>query len=194
MATAVATKPALMQQKMKRPPPPSVQTGVNGVKSSQSSPSPSLSSKPAPPGAKHPSSSSVMDAPNGGANGSGPRISNRRRESQKPGDIQGRPYTIRGNKVASGPGSSLDRRSAKRLPEPYGTWKFNWAVVCYGDLEMRDILTALRYSEDYLLRSAKVPKSSSLPYLTPPPYTFPLRSPRRQLFVQFACESHSRTY
>ena len=61
-----------------------------------------------------------MDGVNAGANGSGPRISNRRRESQKPGDIQSRPYAIRGSKVAHGPGSSLDRRSAKRLPEPYG--------------------------------------------------------------------------
>ena len=136
MATAVATKPAPMQQKMKRPPPPSVQTGVNGLKSSQSLPSPSLSSKPAPPGAKHPPSSTVMEAPNGGVNGSGPRISNRRRESQKPGDIQGRPYAIRGNKVAQGPASSLDRRSAKRLPEPYGTCRGQSAVVSHGGLEI----------------------------------------------------------
>ncbi|MCJ1305566.1 Transcription factor spt20 [Hypocenomyce scalaris] len=119
MATAVATKPAPMPQKMKRPPPPSVQTGVNGVKSSQSSPSPSLSSKRPPSGTKLPPSSATMDGVNGGANGSVPRISNRRREPQKPGDIQGRPYAIRGSKGTHGSGSSLDRRSAKRLPEPY---------------------------------------------------------------------------
>lgn len=184
MATAIATKPALMQQKMKRPPPPSVQTGVNGVKSSQSSPSPSLSSKPPPSGAKHPPSSAVMDAPNGAANGSGPRLSNRRRESQKPGDIQGRPYAGRGNKAANGPGSSADRRSAKRLPEPYGTFRGQSAVVHHRGSRIQDVLTILcNTSENHVVRPAEIQESSSLPHSAPTPHAFPLRSARWQLFV-----------
>jgi len=110
MATAVAPKPSAPHQtKMKRPPLPTVQT--NGVHSSQSSRSPSVSSK-RPPGFKQPPTPTVNGI-NGDANGLGPRLSNRRKDSQKPGDIQGRPSrTGRG-------GADGERRPAKRMTEPY---------------------------------------------------------------------------
>ena len=121
MATAIATKPAPPHQKMKRPPPPAVQASVSGARSSQSSPSPSLSSKRPPSGFKNPPSGSVANGVNGNANGVGPRLSNRRRDSQKPGDIQGR----QNRSSKAGHLDSLDRKSLKRMPEPYGMY---WAT------------------------------------------------------------------
>jgi len=117
MATAIATKPAPPHQKMKRPPPPTVQTSVNGARSSQSSPSPSLSSKRPPSGFKHPPGAGAASGMNGNVNGVAPRLSNRRRDSQKPGDIQGRQN--RSGKAGQAD-SHLDRKSLKRMAEPYG--------------------------------------------------------------------------
>ncbi len=117
MATAIATKPAPPHQKMKRPPPPTVQTSVNGVRSSQSSPSPSLSSKRLPSGFKHPPSAGTANGMNGNVNGVAPRLSNRRRDSQKPGDIPGRQN--RSGKAGQ-VDNHLERKSQKRMSEPYG--------------------------------------------------------------------------
>ena len=116
MATAIATKPAPPHQKIKRP-PPLVQTGVNGAKSSQSSPSPSLSSKRPPSSFKQPSITANSSVSNVSVNGGVSRQGNRRRESQKPGDATGR--QVRGGK--NGQAEGADRKSLKRKPEPYGT-------------------------------------------------------------------------
>lgn len=118
MATALATKPAppLPNHKIRRPPPP-VQTPVNGVRSSQSSPSPSLSSKRPVAGFKQPPPAMPASGPSTNVNGGGPRTSNRRRDSQRPGDISGR----QNRNGKSGPQEGLDRRLQKRKPEPYGT-------------------------------------------------------------------------
>lgn len=113
MATAVAPKPSAPHQtKMKRPPNPTIQT--NGVHSSQSSRSPSVSSK-RPPGFKQPPTpvTNGVNGVNGDANGFGPRLSNRRKDSQKPGDNQGR--LNRTGKV----GADGERRAKKRMHEPY---------------------------------------------------------------------------
>ncbi|MCJ1255911.1 Transcription factor spt20 [Lignoscripta atroalba] len=116
MAAVISSRPAPLHQKMKRPPPPALQTSVNAARSSQSSPSPSLSSKRPPSGYKHPPSASSLNGVNGSANGTGPRISNRRRESQKPGDNTGRqPRSAR----ISSDGLHIERRSTKKMPEPY---------------------------------------------------------------------------
>ncbi|KAL8945942.1 MAG: hypothetical protein Q9222_007594, partial [Ikaeria aurantiellina] len=117
MATVVANKPAPPHQKMKRPPPPNVQTHVNGVKSSQSSPSPSLSSKRPSSAFKHPSGSSAAGA--NGINGTpnaaaAARLNNRRRDSQKPGELQMKPTRPSKSKITENP---LDRQ--KRMAEPY---------------------------------------------------------------------------
>lgn len=50
-------------------------------------------------------------------NGGGPRTSNRRRDSQRPGDIAGR----QNRNGKTGQQEGLDRRLQKRKPEPYGT-------------------------------------------------------------------------
>lgn len=105
-------------QRMKRPPPPSVQTSLNGTKSSHSSPSPSLSSKRPPPGVKQP----LATASTNGTivNGTGPRLSGRqRRESQRPGDVHARQGRNNG-RTGSIDGQIVDRKSVKRLPEPLG--------------------------------------------------------------------------
>ena len=126
MATALATKPPPPHQKMKRPPPP-VQTAVNGVRSSHSSPSPSISSKRPPSGFKHAPGTTAINGVNGvsgttgvngvsgNINGGAQRSSNRRRDSQKLGDLQGR--QSRPGKMGQG-----DAKSQKRKPEPYSTY------------------------------------------------------------------------
>ena len=125
MATAVATKAAPPHQKIKRPPPP-VQTTVNGVRSSQSSPSPSVSSQRPPSGFKHPTNATVINGINGSVNGGGQRSSNRRRDSHKPTDLHGR--LIRTGK--NGQGESVqDRRSQKRKPEPYSMYSDRWVAL-----------------------------------------------------------------
>ncbi|KAI4237450.1 MAG: hypothetical protein LQ352_007940 [Teloschistes flavicans] len=119
MATVVASKPPPPHQKMKRPPPPAVQTNGNGAKSSQSSPSPSLGSKRPPSAFNHPptaASSATGTAVNGITTGpTAARLSNRRRDSQKPGDAQVR--SNKAGKIISGD-NVLDRR--KKMAEPYG--------------------------------------------------------------------------
>lgn len=130
MATALATKPAPPHQKMKRPPPP-VQTGVNGVRSSQSSPSPSISSK-RPSGFKHPPSATAINGVNGNISGGVQRSSNRRRDSQKPGDTQARPVRVGKNGQVEG---ALDRKNLKRKAEPYSMYSDSH-LLAWGDMLM----------------------------------------------------------
>ncbi|CAL8574716.1 hypothetical protein XPA_000670 [Xanthoria parietina] len=113
MATVIANKPAPPHQKLKRP-PSAVPTNTNGVKTSQS-PSPSLAHKRLPSTMKHPAGASGVAV--NGSNGLVPaaaRLNNRRRESQKPGDIQ--PRSTRPSKGGQGDNNS-DKR--KKLAEPY---------------------------------------------------------------------------
>src|SRR5436305_13441852 len=89
MATAVSTKPIHGSTKLKRP-PSSLQTSANGVNSSTSSPSPSLSSK-RPPLNKQTSNSATVNGAS--ANAATQRTSNRqRRESHRPGDLNVRQH------------------------------------------------------------------------------------------------------
>ena len=122
MATAVSARPVPppSHQKLKRPPPPAVQTSVNGVKSSQSSPSPSMSSKRPPGGFQQPQKPSI-NGTNGSASGTAARLGNRRRESQKPGDISVR--VSRNNNRAQGDGMHAERRTTRRIPEPFGMFQ-----------------------------------------------------------------------
>ena len=109
MATAVASKPSAPHQKMKRPPLPAVQT--NGVHSHQSSPSPSMSTKRPPSGSgfKQPPPTTVANGVNGNVNGLAPRLGNRRRELQKPGDVR----SNRNGKGIDG------QKVQKTIPAPY---------------------------------------------------------------------------
>ena len=109
MATVVTSKPpAPHQTKMKRPPLPAVQT--NGIQSSQSSPSPLMSSKRLPSGFKAPSTPTVNGIGSASSvNGVQPRLSQRRKDSQKPGDFS-----------RTRNGKDGERKNAKRRPEPYG--------------------------------------------------------------------------
>ncbi|KAI9862662.1 MAG: Transcription factor spt20 [Vezdaea acicularis] len=116
MATA-AVKPAQPLQKLKRPPPPALQTAPNGLQSATSSPSPSLSAKRPPSSASQTPYSASSNGPV--VNGSGPRVSNRqRRESQRPGE---QPVRSQRNLSMSNRGGNLDWRALlKNLsPQPY---------------------------------------------------------------------------
>ncbi|KAL4788544.1 Spt20 family-domain-containing protein [Aspergillus varians] len=122
MATAIS-KTASHPPKMKRPPPPFVQTGVNGVKPQQSSSPPPTTSKRLPGAGQSAAASSTSHPILNGANGIGNSsntpikgpLGRTRKEAQKPGD-QG----IRIQKPMSKTSSSdNDRRSGKTFPEPH---------------------------------------------------------------------------
>ena len=109
MATMMAAKPSAPHQqgKMKRPPPPAVQT--NGINNSQTSPSPKTASKRLPSAGFKAPPTPTVNGVNGNANGVMPRLSNRRRESQRPGEMQGRNRS----------GKDGQPRVAKKRSEPY---------------------------------------------------------------------------
>jgi transcription factor SPT20 len=121
MATAIS-KPTSHPPKMKRPPPPFVPAGVNGVKTQQSSSSPQPSSKRLPNSNQPVSAGSttgvVTNGVNGAADSNGIKgsINRSKKEAQKLGD-QG----VRLTKPL-GRNSSTDneRRLGKKYPEPYG--------------------------------------------------------------------------
>ncbi|BAE56018.1 Spt20 family-domain-containing protein [Aspergillus flavus] len=120
MATAIS-KPTSHPPKMKRPPPPFVPTGVNGVKPQQSSSSPQPTSKRLPgsnqPGPAGSTSGAVTNGVNGAADSNGVKTSINRpkKEAQKPGD--------QGMRLAKPLARTLstdnERRLGKKCPEPY---------------------------------------------------------------------------
>lgn len=122
MATSpVNGKPGVLLQKSKRP-PNLMQPGVNGIKSFLPQPSPSPGSKRPPSASKHAPPTPTSHGNGNTTGAAGPRASNRRRDSQKPGEIAGRPNrTTRPGQIDGGQNSRL---SAKRQPEPLGEW--NW--------------------------------------------------------------------
>ncbi|KAK2762288.1 Transcription factor spt20 [Arachnomyces sp. PD_36] len=112
MATAISTKSAPHPPKMKRHPPPFVQSGTNGVRGAQTSQT--SSPVPARPGGIK---QSATASPAGGivANGANSRPANRpRKETQKPGEPSARLQRPLGRL-----NSVDDRRAAKKFPEPY---------------------------------------------------------------------------
>lgn len=183
MATALATKPAPPHQKIKRPPPP-VQTSVNGVRSSQSSPSPSLSSK-RPSGFKHPPSATVVNGVNGNINGGVQRSSNRKKDSQRPGDTQGRPIRVGKNGQVEG---VLDRKNQKRKPEPYSMYSVGHLLA------WRNMLNTESSSQRHTFYSEEIPKCSSFADSSSPPHSLSIRTTGWQFLVQFSDENHSGTH
>ncbi|KAL4891621.1 Spt20 family-domain-containing protein [Aspergillus ambiguus] len=116
MATAIS-QPTSHPPKMKRPPPPFVQTGVNGVKAQQSSSSPQSASKRLPGASQAASSSSttgsVPNGVNGTADAKGPL--NRRRDAPKPGDPAARLQKLHSRSASM----DIDHRSSRQCAEPY---------------------------------------------------------------------------
>ena len=113
MATAVSARPPAPLQKVKKPAPPALQTAPNGS-SSQQSPSPSLANKRPPSGFAHPGSAGLANG-TGTPNGATPRLSTRRKDSQKVAE------NAKGKaRVGTGDVGQIDRRPAKKVIEPYG--------------------------------------------------------------------------
>ena len=167
MATAVSARPAppTQHQKLKRPPPSAVQTSINGVKSSQSSPSPSLSSKRPPSGFQHPQKPGAT----GGsisANLAAARAGNRRRESQKPGDNGGRPS--RTGKGAAGEGMNGERRTGKRICEPLGIFCLS-ALSTSRTLELTSLIVK---TTPYMLKKYRKAPPSLVLHLHPTHFRF----------------------
>lgn len=159
MATSIATKPvAPHQQKMKRPPLPAVQT--NGVQSSQSSPSPSMSAKRPPSGFKAPPPAPTVNGGGSSVNGTGPRLSQRRKDSQRPGDIIGRSRT----------GKDGERKVVKRIPEPFGTLA---PVRRSGIFDRKELLMKCTVkTPGYILRKYKNKPPSLIIHLHPTNFRF----------------------
>ncbi|KAK2797809.1 Transcription factor spt20 [Onygenales sp. PD_10] len=115
MATAVSTKPAA--PKIKRPAPSYIQTGINGARSSQPSPSPLGSAANRVSSAKQPGTATPTTtmAMNGANSRQGARP---RKEPQKPGDSASR-LQRPSMKPSGTDGPGADRRQLKKFPEPY---------------------------------------------------------------------------
>ncbi|KAL2871804.1 uncharacterized protein BJX67DRAFT_87876 [Aspergillus lucknowensis] len=122
MATAIS-KTTSHPPKMKRPPPPFLQTGVNGVKPQPSSSSPPTTSKRLPGAGQSAAASSTNHPVTNGVNGitnssntpvKGP-LGRPRKEAQRPSD-QGAKSQRPMSKTSP---SDQDHRSGKALPEPY---------------------------------------------------------------------------
>lgn len=115
MATAIS-KPTSHTSKMKRPPPPFSQPGVNGVKPQPPSSSPPTTNKRLPGNTSNSSSPNLANRAVNMVNSSkGPLNRARALPSQKPGEQSriGRPMT----RTAAG---GNENRVSKRCPEPYG--------------------------------------------------------------------------
>lgn len=178
MATAGPVKPLPHPQKHKRPPPPFVQTSANGTKPSNPSASPSSSSK-RPPGQKlPPSASSANGATTNGAN---VRSANRqRKEPQRPGDA----YDAKRQRLTTRSGaldvSGVDRRTAKKVPEPYGKsnqLRLLRSVRCLTDANIRNSCFRRTHSEEVCWKAAitdNTPSSDTLP-IRPARWQFPLQ-------------------
>ena len=154
MATAVASKPSAPHQtKIKRPPLPAVQT--NGIQSSQSSPSPLLSSKRPPSAFKAPPTP-TLNHPTNGNNGVPPRLSQRRKDSQKPGEM-----------TRTRAGKEGDRKNVKKKPEPYGE-----SFSC-AKLEFDILLTiVLVKTSHYILEKYRRQQPSLIIHLYPNNFRF----------------------
>ncbi|KAF7589300.1 Transcription factor spt20 [Aspergillus hancockii] len=120
MATAIS-KPTSHPPKMKRPPPPFVPAGVNGVKTQQSSSSPQPASKCLPPSNQPGSAGSTTGVVTNGVNGAadsngvkGP-INRPKKDAQKLGDSGARLT----KPLARTSSTDNERRLGKKCPEPY---------------------------------------------------------------------------
>lgn len=174
MATAVS-KPASHPPKMKRPPPPFAQNGVKGVKPSQPSSSPSTASKRLP-GANQ--SASANSAGNSVANNGNNRAVNRpKKEMQK----QGEPPSRLQRPATRTATAEVDRRMAKKFPEPYGGLTRCGAMDRLGIV--RVILIYHSSSQNNLLHPQEILKMPSLAHSPSPSDTFPLRSTRWKFSV-----------
>jgi len=103
---AVVAKPAAPATKMKKPPPPLVQTNINGGRPSAPSASPSTVPKALPGQSATPTTATSNSATTTTANGTGPARPNRRLQR----------LTTRNN---ASEGTSADKKSSKKFPEPY---------------------------------------------------------------------------
>lgn len=171
MATVVASKPPSQAQKMKRPPPPYLQTStnLNGNRTSNPSPSPSSASKRLP-GSAAPLSANSQNGVYG--NGTGPRPNRQRKESQRMGEPTGRPQRLATrNGVVDG--LPLERRSAKRYPEPYGE-----QPICLARLGQSNVSVS---SSERIAYTPQVQGPPAFPYCTSTPYPFSIRSARGKL-------------
>lgn len=129
MATVIS-KPASHPPKMKRPPPPLGQPGLNGVKPQQSlSSSSSSSASKRLPGSSQPSAANATSSPMAnGVNGASSYLNNSnkgplnraKKDAQKPGD----PTTRLQRSLSKTAATDNDRRIGKMRPEPYG--KAQW--------------------------------------------------------------------
>ncbi|OQE17526.1 hypothetical protein PENSTE_c020G08571 [Penicillium steckii] len=114
MATAVS-KPGSHPPKMKRPPPPFPQVGVNGVKTQQPSSSPPTTSSRLPGSNPVTSSPNMTNGVANGANIAKGSFNRTRNQSQKPGD----PTSRSGRPVTRTTNNGNGDRAGKRSSEPY---------------------------------------------------------------------------
>jgi transcription factor SPT20 len=181
MATAIS-KPTSHTPKMKRPPPPFLPGGVNGVKPQQSS---SSSSPPSTskrlPGSNQPTSSPATNGPvtngiNGSANSTSTSISNSnkgllnraKKDAQKSGD-----QALRSQKqLGKMPTTERDSRLGKICPEPHGEAPSAPAVLGLTGCCLLTIATPTVKTTSYILRKYSKCPPSLIVHLHPTHFRF----------------------
>ena len=149
MATAIS-KPTSHTPKMKRPPPPFPQPGVNGLKPQLPSSSPPTTNKRLPGNTSSVSSPNLSNGVVNVANASKGPLNRTRNQSQRPGDQSsrlGRPNT----RTAS---MGNENRVSKRCPEPYGTspLKIHPPMALSG-LCLLNMVSVASHSQNHILHS-----------------------------------------
>jgi transcription factor SPT20 len=180
MATAIS-KPTSHPPKMKRPPPPFVPAGVNGVKHQQSS---SSSSPPSTskrlPGSNQPTSSPAVNAPvtngiNGSANSTSTTTNNSnkgllnrpKKDVQKPVDQALRQLKTLGK----APIAESDSRLGKICPEPHGEAPIS--LQCWGcGCCLLTVATSTVKTTSYILRKYSKSPPSLIVHLHPTHFRF----------------------
>jgi transcription factor SPT20 len=177
MATAVS-KPSSHPPKMKRPPPPFPQTGVNGVKAQQSASSPTTTSQRPHGNISAGSSPSLANGVANLSNNSKGASNQIKTQSQRPSDgasRQTRPVTR--NSLAGN-----DHRAAKMNPEPYGETLICAQLANAVLLSFLRLLTQSdRYSQNNILHPQEICEMSSLSHFASPSHPLSIRATRRKL-------------
>jgi transcription factor SPT20 len=190
MATAIS-KPTSHPPKMKRPPPPFPQVGVNGVKAQQPSSSPPTTSKRLPGGMSSGSSPNLANGVLNVAGGAKGPLNRTRNMAQRPGDSAAR--VTRGVTRTSSLGN--DNRVGKRCPEPYGMARpVNEPAMPSQSVRCANLILCCHCSQNYTLYSQEIRELSSISHRTSPSYTFSVRATRWKFPLQFGDEGGDRAH
>lgn len=164
MATAVS-KPSSHPPKMKRPPPPFPQTGVNGVKAQQPSSSPPTTSQRPLGNNSAGSSPNLANGVTNLATNSKGAANRTKTQSQRPGDVASR--KTRAVTRTSTMGS--DNRAAKMSADPYGETAVRTIGQCLIAV-LRLLTISDRCSQNHVLHPQEIREEPSISHFASSSY------------------------